>query len=176
VGGIVGGLFGLLAVIFATAYCYKRYRGKPLRSNQVFINQESNRNRVYEKNHFETGEWSTRYYQAGRWHGPHSLSLTYDQVSGTVVGQGHDDVGAYTITGVFSIKNQCIGLTKKYHPGTGNRAENFAHSVTIQLTWNDVHQGFEGKWFIQTASYRGEDKFELKLVKSNNLFFTKLDV
>jgi hypothetical protein len=37
------------------------------------------------------------------------------------------------------------------------------HTVTIQLYWNPDNNQFEGKWYVQTAKYRGEDKFELKL-------------
>jgi hypothetical protein len=53
-------------------------------------------------------------------------------------------------------------LTKNYQAGTGNRAENLGHHVTIQLIWNSDSHQFEGKWYVRTNKYHGEDKFELK--------------
>mgnify|MGYP000430449988 CR=1 FL=1 len=79
-----------------------------------------------------------------------------------VTGSGFDDVGTFTVDGVYSTKTNCMGLTKHYQAGTGNPSENLGHKVTIQLTWNHENDAFEGKWYVQTHKYRGEDKFELK--------------
>ncbi|CAF1180803.1 unnamed protein product [Adineta steineri] len=54
-----------------------------------------------------------------------------------VDGEGNDDIGAFTINGIFCRQTQKLTLTKIYRQGTG-------------------------KWFIHTKKYRGEDKFELK--------------
>jgi hypothetical protein len=80
-----------------------------------------------------------------------------------VTGSGSDDVGTFTVDGTYSVQSRRMGLTKTYQAGTGNPLENLAHQVTIQLTWNAQNNQFEGKWYVQTHKYRGEDKFELKL-------------
>ena len=162
----------MFAVICATVFCVDRCCGRPCRSNVDFINQGSKGTVPYEKDHFETGPWSSRYYQRGRWHGPHTLSLNFDRGMSTVQGQGTDDVGEYTVEGIFSTKNHRMALTKKYRAGTGDTSENFGHSVTLQLVWNPANEQFEGKWFIQTAKYRGEDKFQLKAGSPTKIFFT----
>ncbi len=59
-----------------------------------------------------------------------------------------------------------MGLTKTYQEGTGDLQQNLGHNVTTQMTWNSTQRHFEGKWFVQTNKYSGEDKFELKLEKS----------
>ncbi len=163
---MLGGIFGTLAVIFVAVYCYRRWRTKRLRSNAVFVVEgDSEKSQTYIKNHFETGVWSSRYFQYNKWHGPHKLSLSFDCVMSRVDGQGIDDIGAFTIDGTYCLETHQIALTKTYKQGTGNSMENFGHKVTIQLTWNLDHNQFEGKWFVQTSSYRGEDKFELKFEK-----------
>ena len=171
-GSVLGGIFGLLAIIFTTRWCAKRWQGRPYRSNAEFIDQTSNEASVYEKDHFENGIWSSRYYQNGRGHGPYSLSLRFDRGMSTVSGEGNDDVGTFTIDGVFSVKSHRMALTKKYQAGTGDSLQNFGHTVTIQVTWNGVNEQFEGKWFIQTARYRDEDKFELKIGSPTKIFAT----
>ncbi len=115
------------------------------------------------KSIFQSGAWTSRYYQYRSWHGPHKLTLTFDIGEMKVKGSGSDDVGSFTITGIYSTKTQRLGLSKKYRSGTGNSAQNLGHTVTIQLYWNPDQNQFEGKWYVQTAKYHGEDKFELKL-------------
>ncbi len=115
------------------------------------------------KSVFQSGAWSSRYYQYGKWHGPFQLSLKFDPGEMKINGSGSDDVGSFTITGIYSTKTQRLGLSKRYRLGTGNSAENLGHTVTIQLYWNPNNNQFEGKWYVQTQKYGGEDKFELKL-------------
>jgi hypothetical protein len=139
--------------------------GKPLRANETFI-QTAPYDQMLEtdgKSIFQSGVWTSRYYQYKSWHGPHKLSLAFDIGAMKVTGSGSDDVGSFTITGIYSTKTQRLALSKKYRSGTGNSAQNLGHTVTIQLYWNPDNNQFEGKWYVQTAKYRGEDKFELKL-------------
>jgi len=82
-----------------------------------------------------------------------------------VTGSGTDDVGTFTIDGTYSVETHRMDLIKQYQIGTGNPLENFGHQVTIQLTWNAVNHQFEGTCYVQTSTYRGEDKFELKIVE-----------
>lgn len=152
-------------------YCYYRYKGRVSQSNTVFVtNVPSDNNQMYTKACFQTGVWSCRYQQHNRWHGPHQLSLAFNSSMSRVTGEGTDDIGAFTVDGVYSYETNRLALTKVYKPGTGNTMENFGHKVTIQLNWNAQSNQFEGKWYIQTNNYRGEDKFELKLNQPMEFF------
>ncbi|CAF3372279.1 unnamed protein product [Rotaria sp. Silwood1] len=140
-------------------------RGRPLRKNSTFVKVAKSKNfkqEAYDINHFQSGIWSNRYFQYGNWHGPYQLSLSFDPQSMIITGSGSDDVGTFTIHGTYSIETYRMGFTKIYQQGTGNSSENLGHQVTIQLTWNAQNNQFEGKWYVQTSKYHGEDKFELK--------------
>ncbi|UJR12757.1 hypothetical protein I4U23_016931 [Adineta vaga] len=163
-GGVTGGIFGLLAIICGSILCYRRFKGKPSKVNPEFVaNKSSKQKEIYSKAQFQTGLWSSRYHQYNQWHGPHQLSLTFNSSTLAVDGQGTDDIGEYTVDGTYSYETNRLALTKVYKTGTGNPTENHGHTVTIQLDWNTEKNQFEGKWYIQTKKYRGEDKFELQL-------------
>ncbi|CAF1228075.1 unnamed protein product [Adineta ricciae] len=163
VGAVLGSIFGLVAIILGAMYCYHRSKGRPLHSNPNFVATASgNQDQMYSKACFETGVWSSRYHQYNSWHGPYQLSLTFDPKMSRVDGKGSDDVGSYTIDGVYSYQTNRLALTKIYTPGTGNALENYGHNVTLQMDWNAATNQFEGKWFIQSKKYRGVDKFEMK--------------
>jgi hypothetical protein len=162
VGSVLGGLFGLIAIIFASICIYHRCRGRPAQPNLVFVKEASSKTETLEKDPFQTGLWSSVYYQYGTAHGPHSLSLSFDRGMLKVTGQGTDDVGRFIIGGTFSVETHRMGLTKTYQRGTGNTLENFGHTVTLQLMWNSSNNLFDGKWFVQAPSYSGEGKFELR--------------
>ena len=163
-----------MLLIFGAICCHRRCKGRPFRRNPTFTNMrnvnqprhESNdiqpRHESYDINAFQSGTWSSRYFQYGRWNGPYKFSLSFDSESMKVTGSGSDNIGAFTIDGSYSMTTHRIGLTKQYQAGTGNPKENLGHQVTIQLTWNDQNRQFEGKWYVQTSKYHGEDKFELK--------------
>lgn len=138
--------------------------GRPLRSNAAFIKQASSDQKaeMSEKSPFQSGTWNSQYYQYGSWHGPHHLSLTFTDGKMTVNGSGNDDVGSFTVDGNYSTQTNRLALKKTYRAGTGNRAENLGHTVTIQLEWHSQSSQFEGKWYVRTAKYQGENKFRLK--------------
>ncbi len=168
----LGGIFGLALLICCIALCYEYCKDRPIQKNSNFVNfahSKQFKEEVYEANAFQSGIWSSRYFQYGKWHGPHQLSLSFDSQSLKVTGSGSDDVGTFTVDGTYSVKTRRIGLTKTYQAGTGNRSKNLGHQVTIQLAWNAQNNQFEGKWYIQTSKYRGEDKVELKFYKQQEL-------
>lgn len=115
-----------------------------------------------ERNSFASGYWIARYYQYEKWHGPFDVILYFNDQTMAVTGTGTDDIGTYTIDGLYSHQSQRIGLTKTYQLGTGCSSENLGHSVIIQLLWNSNLCHFEGKWYVRTTKFYGEDKFELK--------------
>ncbi len=164
-GSVIGGIVGLILLVFGTLCCCRHCKGRPFRKNSTFVNKLNGKQlkqETYGVNPFQSGIWSSRYFQYTRWHGPYQFSLLFDPQSMKVTGSGSDDVGTFTIDGTYSTETSRIALTKTYQAGTGNRSENLGHQVTIQLTWNAQNNQFEGKWYVQTNKYHGEDKFELK--------------
>ncbi|CAF4390988.1 unnamed protein product, partial [Rotaria sp. Silwood2] len=158
----IAGISCIIGVIFYL----KWWSGRPLRSNVSYIALPSNEISEQVFNQFKSGLWSSRYYQYNAWHGPHQLSLSFDPETSKVTGNGSDDVGNYNIEGIYSPTTHRMGLTKKYQYGTGDPSQNLGHYVTIQVTWNTRRRRFKGKWFVRTNKYTGENKFDLKLVKS----------
>jgi hypothetical protein len=165
-GIIVGSIFGGIAAVAVAVISYMCCcKGRAFRKNSTFVKMKSLKQLkqdAYDANAFQSGIWSSRYFQYKKWHGPYQFSLSFDPQSMKVTGSGSDDVGTFTVDGTYSVKSRRMGLTKTYQAGTGNPSENLAHQVTIQLTWNAQNNQFEGKWYVQTHKYRGEDKFELK--------------
>ncbi|XP_037031254.1 uncharacterized protein LOC119070849 [Bradysia coprophila] len=161
---IMGIVTSVGATIFCCRCCYHNNNGRPVENNSEFVNSESShRQYALIKNAFQTGMWSSRFYQHGTWHGPHQLHLSFNPHSMAVIGSGRDDVGEFTIDGIFSDRTQRMGLTKYYKLGTGDAVENLGHFVIIQVTYEAELGQFEGKWYVQTAKYHGEDKFVLKV-------------
>jgi hypothetical protein len=159
-----------MAVLNCCVQCLRAYRrsGLPVHDNRVFIHLSTSneqKDQIYDINAFQSGVWSSRHYQYKRWHGPHQLSLSFDTESMEVTGAGSDDVGAFTIDGVYSVTANRIGLTKIYQRDTGNSVEKVGHKVIIQLTWNELKYQFEGKWYIRTNHRKDEDVFELKFIE-----------
>ncbi|CAF4842277.1 unnamed protein product, partial [Rotaria sp. Silwood1] len=141
--------------------------GRPPEENTEFINQNSRNNLNFGDNPFVDGVWSSRYYQYDKWHTSHQLLLSFNRYSYKVSGQGRDDIGSYTIDGIFCMRTLRMGLTKVYKAGTGDPIENLGHTVTIQLTWDSQHNRFRGKWYTQTNKYRGEGQFELNFEEAS---------
>ncbi|CAF3251133.1 unnamed protein product [Rotaria sp. Silwood2] len=156
------GVYFIISVIC----CLKWWSGRPLRSNVSYVALSSNEIHEQEFYPFESGVWSSQYYQYDAWHGPHRLSLSFDSETLKVTGNGLDDIGDYEVEGIYSATTHRMGLTKKYRKGTGDPSQNLGHSVTIQVTWNTNQRHFEGKWFVKTNKYSGENKFQLKFEKS----------
>ncbi|CAF4828917.1 unnamed protein product, partial [Rotaria socialis] len=162
---IVGGITGFVLLVVGIIYCKKSCTGQPSRSNVVFVQKNSQKNyelENYDSSIFKSGHWKSQYLQYGRWHGPHRCSLVFNGHSMSIKGSGSDDIGTFTLDGVYASQTQRIGLTKTYQRGTGNLSENLGHQVTIQLKWCPENNQFEGKWYVQTPKYHGDDKFVLK--------------
>lgn len=161
---------GLVCCCCCLFLCLKREEGEPTQSNQTFITSNSNDverggENLYLSNAFQSGTWSCRYYQYDEWHGPHLLSLYFNNAHMTINGSGTDDVGTFTVDGFYSESTCRIGLTEHYQPGTGDPSQNFGHDVIIQLVYNVQKNQFEGKWYVQTHKYHGENLIELKFVE-----------
>ncbi len=135
-------------------------------SNEIFVNKvdkTSSETKMKDSdNIFLSGHWVSHYFHYEQWHGPHTFSLSFDHQKLKVTGRGIDDVGTFSIDGIYSLNTRRIGLTKKYQEGTGNLLENLGHTVIIQLEWNFEKRQFDGKWYVRTKKYHGEDRFELK--------------
>lgn len=164
-GSIIGGslviMFGFIGIVCCRVWC----NGRPFRKNSVFINITNSKQRQQEIDNvkpFQSGIWSSQYFHYKRCHGSQKILLLFDPQSMKVTGSGLDDVGSFTIDGIYSNQTCRIGLTKQYQSDIGDLTENLGHQVIIQLTWNVKNDQFEGKWYGKTKKYRGEDKFELK--------------
>ncbi|CAF1313922.1 unnamed protein product [Adineta steineri] len=142
-------------------------------SNVTFVNEvDSTDNETNVKSSdslFSSGQWISRYFQYKQWHGPHLFSLFFNHKQQKVTGSGEDDVGEFSIDGIYSLNTRRIALTKKYQKGTGNSSQNLGHTVNIQLKWDSQKQLFHGKWYVKTKKYQGEDKFELQFDQSTTV-------
>ncbi|CAF2408197.1 unnamed protein product [Rotaria sp. Silwood2] len=168
ISAVIGALVGVGVLTCWIVSCYRRCtRGRPSQVNTDFIREYNLGNRNYERDPLETGIWSFRYYQYGKWHGPYRLPLSFDRYLGKVTGEGTDDVGSFIFDGIFSLENLRLALTQKYVEGTGDPNENLGHISTIQLTWNSKNNQFEGKWYVRTSKYSGEGEFELKVEETS---------
>jgi hypothetical protein len=155
----------LILVAAGIIICWRNCKNKEHLNNSAFVNSENqniHQQEGYNDILFQSGIWSSRYFQYGRWYGPHQFPLSFDVQLMKITGVGSDDVGTFTIDGIYSLKTNRIGLTKIYQAGTGDSSKNFGHQVTIKLTWNAKHHLFDGSWYIQTDTYYDQAEFQLK--------------
>ena len=170
---LLGAFLGIFGIVFCVYYCCQCCKGKPRRSNSKFVTKSSPTNEetyLFDVKLFESGYWISRYRQYNKWHEPSELSLSFDHQGLTITGSGSDTVGTYAISGIYSPQSRRLGLTKVYQLDTGNKLENLGHTVTIQLEWNGNSHQFEGKWYVRTKMFHGEDVFELKFGKLSKQF------
>ncbi|CAF1240789.1 unnamed protein product [Didymodactylos carnosus] len=108
------------------------------------------------------GTWCASYYQYGIKYSIPSHPLNFNEC---VHGYGRDDIGEFTITGIYSIETLRMGITKTYKLGTGDRKQNLGHNVEIQLDWNEKINEFRGKWYVQTSMYHGDGEYRFKFIE-----------
>lgn len=143
VGSVVGGVILLLCLKICC--CYGGYRagilkGRPLRSNSTYVNNGTAIQYNMSKQIFISGTFVSYYEQYKKLHGPFNINLGFHPQAGHIVhGAGIDNIGAYTITGVYSPRTLRMGLEKNYQRGAGNPSENLGHKVTIQVEWNPIN-------------------------------------
>lgn len=111
---------------------------------------------------FQSGFWESCYFQYGKWRGPYAFLVFFDDQQLKITGSGSDDVGEFTMDGIYSLGTCRICLTKIYKEGTGDPSQNLGHTVIIQLEWNSEERQFDGHWYVKTNKYNGKDRFELK--------------
>ncbi|CAF1268622.1 unnamed protein product, partial [Adineta steineri] len=147
-GGGAYGFFGVVAILICLPiYCC--CAGRPRRSNTKFVNKTTSSDaekQIIDIKLFQSGTWESQYHQYNKWHGPHQVDLFFDMHQMKITGSGSDDVGLYSIDGLYSTQTRRIGLTKTYLSGSGNISQNLGHNVIIQLEWNRYNNQFEGKW------------------------------
>ena len=165
-GSITGAGIALVLVGIIVFGCCRHWRGRPRQNNATFVNTAHQRNptqQIFDMTMFRSGSWYSRYLYYAKWHGPDHCSLSFDRQQSTVTGAGSDDLGAFTVTGIFSAQTGRMGLTKTYSPDTiAYGLVQPKHEITIQLIWHSHTRQFEGKWYVQTKKYRGENQFILK--------------
>lgn len=89
---------------------------------------------------------------------------------GHVRGNGVDDVGAYSVTGLISKSCRRIAFSKRYIPeskasnGKVNYEENLGHVVEYRGVGAGPEvstSGLRGTWYIQTSQYTGQGIFHI---------------
>ena len=158
IGGCIGSVLCLLACWFG----WRWWKGRPWYSNEKFIQTRRKRLVVPDSSPFKSGVWSSRYLQETRWHGPYRHLLSFDQQTSKVSGCGQDEIGPFSIDGLFSLNTGRLAFTKAYTLQNAHSSIYTRHRLIVQLSWNEETRQFEGKWYVQTKTYRAENRFYLK--------------
>jgi len=116
-----------------------------------------------------SGVWRGWYWQYGSQHNLCEFSLSFKvprnnqarQQRFKIKGEGHDDVGQYTIKGTVNTSDGNMSFDKNYIRGTGNPQENYGHCVVYSGRLISLGQGFKGCWSINHWHYRGSGDFHL---------------
>ncbi|CAM4839306.1 unnamed protein product [Rotaria magnacalcarata] len=170
IGGVVGGVAGAILLCFCCCLVCGTFtgtsiicRGRPIHSNNSYINSGVGIGYNISQSIFKSGIFSSYYYQYRSDHGPFRMQLGFYPEGGYIVhGGGTDDIGTYVITGVYSPRTLRMGLEKRYQVGTGDLNENLGHTVIIHVQWNHENQQFEGKYYLRTRKHRDENKFIIR--------------
>ena len=126
-----------------------------------------------DQNPFITGLYSGCYDQGQDEHNMKAFRLRFDQETETVQGNGTDNVGNYTIDGIYSNRTKRIALNKTYIRGTGNAEQNLGHTVKVLLEFDIKRNEFQGDYHVKTKKYEGYDtwcmwKHSPNRIKSHN--------
>ncbi|CAF1562178.1 unnamed protein product [Didymodactylos carnosus] len=166
---VLGSIFGAIGVILIgiLSFCYIRKccRGRTFYSTSQWVNRRElfSQDLGEKPEIFHSGSWSGEYFQDGYYHKLPECTIKFDYERSTLTGHGTDDVGDYTLTGVYSTRTLKMGIVKTYILGTGpNRQHNLGHNVNIHLEWNENEKDFQGKWYVRTSQYQGENKYKLR--------------
>jgi hypothetical protein len=168
IGSILGGGIGIVLLLVGILFYCSRCKGRPAQTNLTFVNPTNDK--TYKHDFcditlFKSGIWSSRYFQFGMWHDFHHFTLLFNPQTSKISGSGSDNIGIFSMDGTYSLKTKRIGMIKTYQLGTGKRLDNSGYQMIIQVIWNSETRQFEGKWYVRTKKYRGENKFELKFNK-----------
>eukprot|EP00563_Minutocellus_polymorphus_P021248 CAMPEP_0197734026 /NCGR_PEP_ID=MMETSP1434-20131217/44209_1 /TAXON_ID=265543 /ORGANISM="Minutocellus polymorphus, Strain CCMP3303" /LENGTH=521 /DNA_ID=CAMNT_0043321431 /DNA_START=137 /DNA_END=1703 /DNA_ORIENTATION=+ len=98
-----------------------------------------------------------------------------------VKGNGEDKVGSFVLRGVW--KGNRLGMTKQYLKGTGDPNENHGHQIHMRLA-KEKSSGMvindrprlEGKYYVRTPQYSGEDHISIWLVEGGALVADSVEV
>jgi len=103
---------------------------------------------------FPSGKWKGYYYQYGMDHGLLPFQFNFEGMR--VTAQGSDDVGDYSIEGVYNNETLRIAFGKTYKLGTGNSHENKGHTVEYRGMRNqNAAQGIQGTWYVRANTHYG---------------------
>jgi hypothetical protein len=163
-------IFGCFA--FVICCCGKCSKRKSKRLNGDDIENSDQTETEYAipiniKNIFESGQWSSRFYRHGSFHGPFLHEIVFNINQNTLRGNGIDDIGRFTLIGNISTELFTIDMIKKYHSKIGYAQKNHGHEAKIDLEWNDETCAFEGKWFVHRYKHKNEGLYELVKVKQS---------
>lgn len=113
-----------------------------------------------------SGTWRGYYNQYGFTHAVCEFNLVIN--GDTVRGSGVDDVGSYSIDGLYGEGTGRLAFQKRYVRGskaTNGRVsrENLGHGVEYrgECAGPDLGQGVRGLWYVETAFYKGWGRFHI---------------
>ena len=152
-------LIGVLVVLCCfIQYKRTRARSKPRKTDEEIPAAIP----IPEHESLLTGNWSSRYYRNGDWHGPHPISLTFDRTLQSVQGYGTNDLGAYTVHGTVTPTESLMTLTLSYDAYNNTPMPDPNNSVLIKLAWNAISEQYEGNWTLGGFGEQQENPFELR--------------
>eukprot|EP00746_Dinoflagellata_sp_MGD_P124480 gnl/MRDRNA2_/MRDRNA2_59080_c0_seq1.p1 gnl/MRDRNA2_/MRDRNA2_59080_c0~~gnl/MRDRNA2_/MRDRNA2_59080_c0_seq1.p1 ORF type:complete len:326 (-),score=52.06 gnl/MRDRNA2_/MRDRNA2_59080_c0_seq1:52-1029(-) len=113
-----------------------------------------------------SGTWRGYYNQYGSRHAVCEFKLAFD--GDRMHGNGVDDVGSYSIDGLYGQGSGRISFRKQYvrgSPAANGRIsqENLGHYVEYrgECAGTDLGHGVRGLWYVETALYRGSGRFHI---------------
>eukprot|EP00927_Polykrikos_kofoidii_P007725 TRINITY_DN13170_c0_g1_i1.p1 TRINITY_DN13170_c0_g1~~TRINITY_DN13170_c0_g1_i1.p1 ORF type:complete len:295 (-),score=31.38 TRINITY_DN13170_c0_g1_i1:114-941(-) len=119
---------------------------------------------------FPSGAWRGFYQQYGQSWSVADFTFEFDIPRGCLQGGGVDQVGEYSVTGIFAEDGSGISFTKAYIRGSRavngftNHRENRGHCVEYRgkRVGASLGQGFKGNWYVDIpGGYSGSGAFHL---------------
>ncbi|CAF1631149.1 unnamed protein product [Adineta ricciae] len=165
VSAIVGVIFAIILFIFLCKLfwdfceCVNIYF-----DDEKFLMDNRDGQTTSNVNLFQSGVWSSQYYQSEHCHGPFQFPLIFYSSNKKIKGYGSDDIGTFNVNGIYSDNTNRIVLIKKYQTIQNNSQEISKYEVKAQLIWNNMTNQFEGTWNVKTAKYTDTGKFILQFL------------
>lgn len=172
IGTGIGGIL-ILACCFTLCvsgasflFCFK---SNPFLSNKDYVSSGLIRHIGNDNSMFQSGLFSNYYVKDGSWYGPYRFSLGFYPNAGHLVrGRGTDNIGMFTVHGIYSPRTRRMGLDKHYQNRIGDANANARHTKTIQVQWNSATQSFEGKYYLKNGEHWEEQKYVIRATHVND--------
>lgn len=169
-------LLGALKMAYGAMKLYLTQGGGPARREAhlqyVGVSQDDGTELV-RASPFPSGAWRGYYTQYGASHAVCEFPLSFGP-DGAVSGRGADDIGSYSLRGVWSAGSGRVAFTKQYLRGSrtaggGLSSENNGHAVEYRGTaarltaqgTASLGGGLRGTWSLRDGRHRDSGDFHL---------------